>query len=217
MKALLFIIIISPLFCQGQARLAVINDWYTGVKINAVIISDIIFKIKGEEWYEKYVLENITSEDQPLGRQKVSFGIIVDSCGIMQLKTRNITITEIKEGLTEVIKYIEDNHIIIYKYSGSFARLLYENKSPTKQDVINMIHFEANAPFIVITNEWISYTPDFTPINYDFYIDDEKNAGRNPKSYIEWLKEKIDYYLSLPIKSSLDYGITNEDFCPQQQ
>lgn len=222
MKAILLIIIMLPLLCQGQARLAILSKELLNTDINAAVISNILLKIKGDEWYEKYVLENIRSEDQPVGRQKVSFTIFVDSCGMMKMYPRSCTINEINEGLKEAIKYIEDNHTIIYSYSGGFARLLHENKYTTKQDIINEIHsgnnyHNDNLPFTIIANGWISYVGGFTPIYYDFYVEDEKKAGRNPKSHIEWLKEKIDYYLSLPIKSSLDYGITNEDFCPQQQ
>lgn len=222
MKAILLIIIMLPLLCQGQARLAILNKELLDADINAAVISNILLKIKGDDWYEKYVLENINSEDQPLGRRKVSFTISVDSCGIMKMYPRSCTIKEVNEGLKEAIEYIEENHTIIYCYSSRFAQLLHENKCPTRKDVIREIHlgnnyYNNNLPFAIIANGWISYVGGVTPIDYTFYVEREKEMGNNPKTHIQWLKEKIDYYLSLPIKSSLDYGITNMDFCSQHQ
>lgn len=205
----------------SQAQLVVANNSEISLYKNCAILSDIMLMIKGDEWYKKYIIENIISLDQPLGRRKVSFTISVDSCGNMKMYPRSCTIKEINEGLKEAIEYIENNHVTIYAYNSYFARLLQNNKCATKQDVINAIclkEYSCNEglPFTNITNGWMLYVPG--PINhtsYDNYIQDKKKKGRNKEIELEWIKAKIDYYLSLPIKSSLDYGITNEDFCPQ--
>lgn len=215
----MFITILTLFFLNNvgnsQARLALTtnfnhNDLYKYK--NSAIISKIILEQKGELWYE-----NLLSQ---LSSKQLSHAIIVNLCGNLTLSARSTMPLDVKIAIQNSIKYIENNHIVIYGNWGYYDIFMREHDYITPQNICNIISQEKRRElneFGLFGNEWFFSLPGNQKFNYDFYVEDEKKAGRNPKSHIEWLKEKINYYLSLPIKSSLDYGITNEDFCPQHQ
>lgn len=198
---------------NSQARLALTtnfnyNDLYKYK--NSAIISKIILEQKGELWYENLVTQ--------LSSKQLSHVIIVNLCGNLTLFAKSTMPLDVKIAIQNSIKYIENNHIVIYGNWGYYDIFMREHDCITPQNIYNIISQEKRRElneFGLFGNEWFFFLPGNQKFNYDFYVEDEKRAGRIPKSHIEWLKEKIDYYLSLPIKSSLDYGITNEDFCPQ--
>ena len=62
-------------------------------------------------------------------------------------------------------------------------------------------------------NLWFFTLPENSFIQYDKYVEHEILQNRTPLSYMDWLIVKVEYYISLPVNSSLDYGITDKDFC----
>lgn len=214
MYIILFILCFLSNIGYSQARLALAanynyNDLY--LYKNSAIISKIILEQKGELWYE-----NLMTQFSP---KQLSHVITVNMCGDLILSAKSAMPSDIKNVLQYLIKYIENNQIVIYGNWGFYDIFMREHDYVTPIDLCNIISQEGRSKwnvFVVIANGWFFYLPGNQNFNYEFYIENEKRAGRKPKSHIEWIKAKIDYYLSLPIESSLDYGITNEDFCPQR-
>ena len=66
--------------------------------------------------------------------------------------------------------------------------------------------------FINITYPWICMHQLYSRKRYEYYVADMNKKGFKPLGITGWIKMKIKQDLAEPIKSSLDYGITNDDF-----
>lgn len=209
---IVFFLLFFGLKISAQAKLALTVSQYDSAIRNACLVSDLLIKQKGDEWYNTNILKTTD-----LGI--CSFCMKANCNGQIFISAPRIKNKEIVVALEDIANYIEKHHLTIYVSCGIPFRM--ESKGDIEKSIKQYLDYYKNTEFYFLCGccLWPSRMEIKMSDNWykKYYVEDEKKAGRNPKSHIEWLKEKIDYYLSLPIKSSLDYGITNEDFCPQQQ
>ena len=213
-KILLYVFLLVPINTFAQARLAVVNVKKNVVEHNVAMISYAALKANGDDWYQKYVIDNILTGSVE-NRRKISFYLKIDSCGIVYINTRSLTMPEIVEGLYKTKTYIEKHNLIFYAFNIGYNSLLTSEMIKSHESISASIHRfgEFSVAFWNIMNGWFPLEYG-TPYSYKYYVEEEIASAREPLTYLEWLKAKINYYISCPIESSLDYGITNEVFCP---
>lgn len=213
-KIFRYVFLLVSINTFAQAQLAVVNVEKNVVEHNVAMISHAALKANGDDWYQKYVINNILTGHVE-NRRKISFYLEIDSCGIVHINTRSLTMPEIVEGLYKTKAYIEKKNLIFYAYNLGYRSLLTSEKIKSRENIFASIHRfgEFSDAFWSITNGWFPLEYG-APYNYKCYVEEEIASAREPLTYLEWLKMKINYYISCPIESSLDYGITNDVFCP---
>lgn len=196
----------------AQPRLAVVEQEYTRDLLNTATIVYAAIKANGSDWYTQYVINNLSIGDT----HKLRYIISVDSCANMHVFSR-MAIPEVIEGLQKAISYINEHQLPFYSCSIGFNILKRTCDSLTRADIVKAIHSTTtgnpSTPFGSIANGWHYSWGNFSKGVYDIYAQKESSYGKQPKSFADWLFEQMKQCLSQPIESSLDYGVTNEDFC----
>lgn len=201
----------------AQAKLALTTNFGykdTYIYKNSALISKILLTQYGDKWYEENLLSNRSDIS------KIRLYMVIDMCGYFTIrKTGSRMSEEVKDAILKVLNIIEQEHIVVYGNWAYYDLFIKNHKSVMSQDMPDIILQEKAFGiewFEIFPNNWFFLFPPNTSLNYKFYADESLASGIEPLSYLDWLKQKIEYYMALPIESSLDYGITNEDFCPQQ-
>lgn len=183
---------------------------------NIAHISNAIIKIKGEDWYIQHIINN---ESSP---KKISYSIGGYSDTIIvlhedRLKLRN---PELNIVLNEVCEYLylhrcnlyisnicvnSNNKVDSTKYIDCICNYVKNKQLISSQTNMKLVLF-------YVHNGFIGTIPGTTKFYYDRYYKKEIQQGNVPLSHIDWIKYQIDYYMNLPIESSLDYGIDNSAF-----
>lgn len=203
---LLLIVIFNTCLIYGQVRIAFLEEYQNDYNINSAIICDIMLKLKGFEWYDTHVL-NVKNKRTINSNFEVSYD------GKVRFYCQDTTNTELKKVLIKVTEYMETYHTTLYVYDKEYLKLLKQPRlqnnhikwglskviTSRKQYYSNLI--DINNPLLL-----------FTKSRYDNYVELEKEQKKLPLSCGDWMKMKILELNKEPIKSSLDYGITNDDF-----
>ncbi len=221
MKKLIFSILLSilGLSVNSQARLALMTNFGYSYLIhykNGATIFKILLDQKGAQWCNDILI----SEWQQKGPNRIGYHIKVDLCGNVTIFDKYIKNHEVKEAMNDVVDYINKNHIIIYGWWAEYDSYMREHHSINSQGFKEVYakHYRGtsqNYPYNFQSpgNLWFFTLPENSFIQYDKYVEHEILQNRTPLSYMDWLIVKVEYYISLPVNSSLDYGITDKDFC----
>lgn len=228
MKGLIVIILFisSNIITFSQVRLALTNE-YT-VDYTIALVYDTLFKLKGDEWMKQNIVDPIIKGNSSK-LQNVMIVYLDGSISFYPLKID--TSQELISTLNDVASCLEKKHAIIYKWDDLFnlsnVNIVTESALPFYRKNFILDHRAAKEYF---DNQSI---PDLqqiliAPMYQDIPIFDRisfflpstliYNYSCNPEieeseiTIIDYLKQEFDKILSQPIKSTLDYGITNEDF-----
>jgi len=216
---ILIFAVICYLDCNAQAKLAFIQD-RDNQQIpdlayfrNLAILSDVIIKIKGVNWYEENIIKNCYGTKQE--RAHLVCHMKVDYLGNVQFEFPDYSKNDSLKALMKSVEdFIISNHIIFYQYNTEVSKIL---KSTNSKDLISntikqYIRKSQSPYFINITYPWICMHQLYSRKRYEYYVADMNKKGFKPLGITGWIKMKIKQDLAEPIKSSLDYGITNDDF-----
>ena len=94
-----------------------------------------------------------------------------------------------------------------------FKRLKSKSKNNIKNLIIEYIKKTTPTSFLSFYNPWIcSFPPYFPNVSYESYVTEIEHKGLKALDYPDWLIEKIQTDMRIPIQSTIDYGIKNDDF-----
>lgn len=220
MKHIILILLYLYCFvCNAQVQLAFsINKDSLDItdiayRKNLAIISDAIIKIKGPDWFKENIIKNCYGTKQE--RAHLVCHMKVDYLGNVQFEFPDYSKNDSLKALMKSVEdFIISNHIIFYQYNTEVSKIL---KSTNSKDLISntikqYIRKSQSPYFINITYPWICMHQLYSRKRYEYYVADMNKKGFKPLGITGWIKMKIKQDLAEPIKSSLDYGITNDDF-----
>lgn len=226
---IVILIIISVGNATSQVRLAYCHHFpgnYT-----TAIIYDTLIKLKGEDWTYKNVVVPLLDKTK---RLKNCYLIYYD--GKMKFfKIRNNPSDEVMNALNEVAEYLEQTQAVMFganetlnlnniedfiqRYRKFAIELnleqldLISQPPPTAEDYLihyNLVkeQYREVPSFSAVFNAWPRQIID----DYELHKSEFEEQGI---TIMQYLKQEVDKILSQPLpKSTLDYGITNEDFWP---
>jgi len=203
---LLIVVIFNIYISYGQVRIAFIENNQNDYIINSAIICNVLLELQGFEWYDMYIL-NVKN------KRTINSNFEVTYNGKFEFYIQDTTNTELKNALKKVTKYMEAHHIILYVYDKNYIKLLKQPRLQNNhikwglQNVINS-RKQYYSKLIDINNPLLL----FTKRRYEIYVKLERERTHTPLSCRKWIESEISKLVSIPIKSSLDYGITNDDF-----
>ncbi len=223
MKHIILILLYLYCFvCNAQVQLAFsINKDSLDItdiayRKNLAIISDAIIKIKGPDWFKENIINNCYGERHE--RANIICTMSIDYFGNIEFIFPQITKNDsIQATMKKVAELLENEHVIFYEYNGYFSSHFKRLKSKSKNNIKNLIieYIKKTTPtsFLSFYNPWIcSFPPYFPNVSYESYVKEIENKGLKALDYPDWLIEKIQTDMRIPIQSTIDYGIKNDDF-----
>ena len=203
---LLLIFIFNTCIVSGQARIAFLEKNQNDYILNSAIICDVMIKLKGFEWYDTHIL-NVEN------KRTINTNFEVSYNGKIKFYSKDTTNTELYKVFLEVIEYMESHHVILYIYDIDYIKLIKQPRLQDrhiKWDLVKVINSRKQyySNLIDVHNPLIL----FTKRGYEIYVELERKRKKVPLSCRKWIESEISKLINIPIKSSIDYGITNDDF-----
>lgn len=214
-KMLLYVFLLVSINTFAQARLALTTNFdYSDAFLykNLAEISNILLNQNGDEWYEENLLKHVNDVKN---LKNIRFNLVISTCGYLKIAPSSNLTSEVRNAILNAFKIIEQKQIPLYYNWWYYDQLIRAGKSITARDLQRVWgQSSASVNFGGYFYAWFFLLPGNEIVSYKYYVEEEIASAREPLTYLEWLKAKINYYISCPIESSLDYGITNEVFCP---
>lgn len=201
----------------SQVRLALTNK-QTTIPYMTALIYDIMIKLKGDDWVVQNIITPLSEKQYKKFRNRCE----VYADGIICFYPINTKSSpEFIQALNEVALYLEKHHAVIYRefdlYSLSDINNVKYYAVPYYRDFLlrekERIATESIQSSLIhrMVPVFSGYT-NCTPIEFIWHYQDLPEIEKSKLTIIDYLKQEFDKILSQPIKSTLDYGITNEDF-----
>ena len=225
---IVILVIISIGNATSQVRLAF--NCYFDYKYHGAILYDALIKLKGDDWTYKNVVVPLLKQPR-----KLMYKCLIYYDGKVQFfKVGNNPSDEILDALNEVATYLEQTQTVMigaYEFydfnnlESTIQKLLKDAIETNKLKLVSLTKpptAEDSLIYYNIVKEQYRTVPIFSGF-YTIWphqiIDDyelhKSEFEEQDITIMQYLKQEVDKILSQPLpKSTLDYGITNEDFWP---